>query len=135
MLQHIYSGGISQMASKTYEIEGRIKTILDAQTFASGFTKRDFVITTEEEYPQDVKLECIKDRCSLLEGMAEGDRVLAAFNLRGNEYNGRYFVNLQAWRLAKQDGATAAPAAASTHDVPLEVMDDVQLEDADDAPF
>ena len=123
------------MASKTYEIEGRIKTIFDAQTFASGFTKRDFVVTTEEEYPQDVKLECIKDRCSLLEGMAEGDRVLAAFNLRGNEYNGRYFVNLQAWRLAKQDGADAAPAAASNHDVPLEVMDDVQLEDADDAPF
>ncbi|MBL7115438.1 MAG: DUF3127 domain-containing protein [Kiritimatiellae bacterium] len=123
------------MASKTYEIEGRIKAIFDVQTFASGFTKRDFVVTTEEEYPQDVKLECIKDRCSLLDGMAEGDRVLAAFNLRGNEYNGRYFVNLQAWRLAKQDGENAAPAAANTDDVPLEVMDDVQLEDADDAPF
>ena len=123
------------MASKTYEIEGRIKAIFDVQTFASGFTKRDFVVTTEEEYPQDVKLECIKDRCSLLDGMAEGDRVLAAFNLRGNEYNGRYFVNLQAWRLAKQDGQNAAQAAANTDDVPLEVMDDVQLEDADDAPF
>ncbi len=57
-----------------YEVEGTIKVILEEQTFASGFNKRDFVVTTEEKYPQDIKLECIKDKVSLIEGYAEGGR-------------------------------------------------------------
>ena len=44
---------------------GKVKLILDLQSWDSGFTKREFVITTNEQYPQDVKLECIKDKTSL----------------------------------------------------------------------
>ena len=125
------------MAGPTYEIQGRIKKIFELQTFASGFSKRDFVLTTEEDYPQDVKLECIKERCALLDPLAEGDRVTAAFNIRGNEYNGRYFVNLQAWRLRKEDGATNTGPADSggDEDVPLEAMDDIQYDDSEESPF
>ena len=43
------------------DIEGRIKLIYDTQTFASGFQKREFVITTKEQYPQDVKFELTKE--------------------------------------------------------------------------
>ena len=82
-----------------YEIEGSIKVIMDTQTFGSGFTKREFVITTEEKYPQEVKLELVKDKVSLLDRFSEGQRVKASFNIRGNEYKGRYYVNLQAWKL------------------------------------
>ena len=74
---------------------------MDQQSWDSGFTKREFVITTNEQYPQDVKLECIKDKTSLLENLSEGDDVEVSFNIRGNEYNGKYYVNLQVWRLNK----------------------------------
>ena len=83
------------------KLNGKVKLILDLQSWDSGFTKREFVITTNEQYPQDVKLECIKDKTSLLDGLAEGDEVEVSFNVRGNEYNGKYYVNLQAWRLNK----------------------------------
>ena len=86
-----------------YEIEGTIKVILDTQTFGSGFTKREFVVTTDEKYPQDVKLETIKDKTSLLDRFSEGQRVKASFNIRGNEHNGRYYVNLQAWKIFPAD--------------------------------
>jgi len=120
------------MASKTYEIEGVVKVVEDMQTFDSGFTKREFVVTTEEDYPQDVKLECVKDRCSLLDNVSVGDRVMAAFNLRGNEYNGRYYVNLQAWRLSKlEDGSNAKAAVAAS---PAE-DDNLTLDDSDNEPF
>jgi hypothetical protein len=113
---------------------------MEQQTFASGFTKREFVLTTEEDYPQDVKIECIKDRCSLLDDLSEGDRINVNFNIRGNEYNGRYFVNLQAWRIQKQDSAAAAPTGAPSDagasDVDLSADDFGDLvEDNDAAPF
>ncbi len=86
------------------KIEGKIKVISDVQTFDSGFCKREFVVTTSEQYPQDVKLEFIKDKCELLDAKNVGDNVSVSFNVRGNEYNGKYYVNLQAWRI---EGAEA----------------------------
>jgi len=35
-----------------YEMSGRIKAVFEVMTFASGFTKREFVLTTENNYPQ-----------------------------------------------------------------------------------
>ena len=83
------------------KINGKIKLIMDSQSWDSGFTKREFVVTTNEQYPQDVKLEFIKDKTTLLDGLSEGEEVEVSFNVRGNEYNGKYYVNLQAWRLTK----------------------------------
>ena len=93
----------------SYELEGTVKVILEAQTFASGFTKRDFVVTTKEDrYPQDIKFECVKDRIAMLDSINEGDDVTVSFDLRGNEHNDRYYVNLQAWRIQSTGGERAA---------------------------
>lgn len=82
------------------EITGRIKLITDTQTFGSGFTKRECVITTtDDKYPQDIKLEFIKERCDLLDAYKLGDEVEVSFNIRGNEYNGKYYVQLQGWKI------------------------------------
>ena len=43
-------------------MKGKIKKIFDQQDFPSGFYKRDFVITTEDQYPQDVKFTATKGR-------------------------------------------------------------------------
>lgn len=83
----------------SYEVSGKLKAKMDEQTFSSGFSKREFVVTTEEQYPQDIKMEFIKDKCSLLDNYKIGQSVKVSFNLRGNEYDGKYYVNLQAWRI------------------------------------
>jgi len=108
------------------KIEGKIKVIMDTQTFDSGFCKREFVVTTNEQYPQDVKLEFIKDKCELLDAKNVGDNVSVSFNVRGNEYNGRYFVNLQAWRI--EGAAENLTVAAVGADAP-------KAEGEDDLPF
>ena len=83
-----------------YTLIGKIKIIGDTQTFGSGFTKRELVITTADtKYPQDIKFEAIKERCDLLDAYNPGDEVEVAFNINGNEYNGKYYVNLQAWKI------------------------------------
>ena len=86
---------------------------------------------------QDVKFECIKDKCSLLDSYSVGQNVKVSFNLRGNEYKDRYFVNLQAWRMEAADDAAPAPAGApaaaagddrpplDTYQEPADNIDDV----------
>ena len=112
------------------KLNGKVKLILDLQSWDSGFTKREFVITTNEQYPQDIKLECIKDKTSLLDGLGQGDEVEVSFNVRGNEYNGKYYVNLQAWRLNKSSGESA-PSEQAPSEPDFEPVGD----DDDDLPF
>jgi hypothetical protein len=89
------------------EIKGKIKLINPTETFGSGFTKREFVITTAEQYPQDVKFEVVKDKCSKLDSYRVGQEVAVQFNVRGNEYNGKYYVSLQAWTIVSLKEAHA----------------------------
>jgi hypothetical protein len=81
-------------------ITGKLKVKFDTQTFESGFQKREFVVTTAEQYPQDIKLELVKDKCSVLDSLQVGQELTVDFNLRGNEYNGKYYVSLQAWKVS-----------------------------------
>lgn len=91
------------MAGTTYEMIGKIKVMFEPMTFASGFTKREFVLTMEDDYPQDVKFVCVKEKCGLLDRVAVGERVKVAFRIRGNEYKERYYVDLQAFQIEKLD--------------------------------
>ena len=105
-----------------YEAQGTIKIINDIQTFGSGFTKREFVITTaDSKYPQDIKFEIVKDKCALLDQFATGQAVNVSFDVRGNEYNGKYYVNLNCWKIQAGSGGgggnQAAPANNS-NDMP-----------------
>ena len=75
-------------------------------------------------------MECIKDKTSLLDGLAEGDEVEVSFNVRGNEYNGKYYVNLQAWRLNKSS-SESAPSEQAPSEPDFEPVGD----DDDDLPF
>ena len=89
----------------SYELTGKIKLIQEEQTFASGFNKREMVVTVDDgRYPQDINLEFVKDKISLLEGLQPGQEVTVTFDIRGREYNGRYYNNLQGWKVVSPDG-------------------------------
>ena len=96
--------------SESHSLSGSIKQIDETQTFLSGFTKREFVVTVPDgNYPQDIKLEVVKDRCAELDALSVGQEVAISFNLRGNEHNGRHFVNLQAWKINANQMQQPAP--------------------------
>lgn len=125
------------------ELKGKIKLLMDEQKFDSGFYKREFVITTEEQYPQDIKFEVFKEKCELLNGMGEGTNVLVSFDVRGREWQGKYFNNLVAWRIetvgaaaSNEAGAPpAAPAADGPGNFPAADPVDVNAVEEDDLPF
>ena len=101
------------------DLTGKLKVIKDEQTFPSGFTKREFVITTEEQYPNDISFELLKEKGELITKYNEGDRLKVSFDIRGREWQGKYFNSLVAWKLenagagAPQEMQQAAPMPQS----------------------
>src|SRR5690606_28160966 len=68
------------------------------------------VITTQEQYPQDILIEFTQDKIDLLNSVGEGDEVKISINLRGREWINpegvaKYFNSIQGWRLEKTGGA------------------------------
>ena len=83
-----------------YDLTGKIKLIQDPKTFDSGFTKREMVVIVEDgKYPQEINIEFLQDKAALLESLQPGQEVTVTFDIRGREYQGRYFNNLQGWKI------------------------------------
>ena len=118
----------------TYELTGTVKVVMDVVKFASGFSKREFVVTTvDDRYPQDIRLECVKDRAALLDKVKVGQRVTVSFDLRGNENKGRYFVSLSAWKV---EGAKESAESEDSEDgPPLEQLTPPSDETGTEPPF
>ena len=112
-----------------YELTGKIKLIQEAKTFDSGFTKREMVVVVEDgKYPQEINIEFVQDKVGLLENLQPGQEVTVSFDIRGREYNGRYFNNLQGWKITAPEGgdfaAGGGQAQASPHFPPAGIDDE-----------
>ena len=106
-----------------YEYTGVVKKILPVQTFSSGFTKRDIVLTddvdSQNRYPSVIPFTFKKDRCSLLDSVQEGQRVKVQFAIDGREWTNpqgqvKYFTDLTGLKLEvlNGDGTSVEPMPA-----------------------
>ena len=129
-----------------YKAEGKIEKIFDAEQKSASFQAREFVIEVADgQYPQMVKFQLVQDKCNLVDDYSEGDQVEVEFDLRGREWNGKYFTNLQAWRISRAgegggqgDGHNAgAGAKGSQSSSPAKpaAMPATKTEFDDDIPF
>ena len=97
--------------SESVNITGLVTVIQEEQTFGSGFTKQSFVVQVGDKYPQDLCIDAVKgarrDDCAKVAALNVGDVVSVEVNLRGREYNGKYYTSLQMWKLEVTTPATA----------------------------
>lgn len=94
------------------EIEGRLHKVFPIENKSGSFQAREFVIEVESgQYPQMVKFQLVQDRCGLIEDYSEGENIKVHFDLRGREWQGKYFTTLTAWRL---DRTTKAEKSSTT---------------------
>ena len=108
-----------------YELTGKIKLIQDPRTFDSGFTKREMVVIDEDgRYPQEINLEFVQDKVALLEPLQPGQEVTVSFDIRGREYNGRYFNNLQGWKVVTVSAGQENPAMEQHYPKPSDFGED-----------
>ena len=95
------------------EITGKIKIIGETQTFDSGFSKRQIVITSDEQYPSDIPVEFFKEKANVLNGYKVGESVKVDVNIKGSEYQGKYYVSLNGWRIERTVAGQFAPPPQS----------------------
>lgn len=124
----------------SFEIEGKLHKKFETESKTPTFQAREFVILiSEDNYPQYIKFQLTQDRCSLIDDFEEGKPIKVHFDLRGREWNEKYFTNLNAWRLEKVEAEEQAPSPADEPELPVEPdfsdSADLKKEDFDDLPF
>ena len=92
------------------EVQGKIKIIGEVKTFGTDFTKRELVVTTDEQYPQLISIDFLKDKCDLLNSYKVGQDVKVSINLGGREWinpqgEAKYFNSVTGWRVEKLESA------------------------------
>ena len=99
------------------EISGRIVLIGETEQVGENFSKRLLVVETADTYPQQLPIEFVKDKTTILDNYKVGETVTVDINLRGSEYKGKYYANIQGWKIAKSDGTPKDDN--STDDLPF----------------
>ncbi len=119
------------------QIKGKIQEILKSESGVSRagkeWKKQEFVIETDEQYPRKVCFTLFNDKTSLIDGLSTGEEVEVSFNVESREYNGKWFHNINAWKIDKPtaENLPEAPPEFSMGDIPPEPADD----ESNDLPF
>ena len=125
-IKAVFTISLYKNKSNMSEIKGKVIRVGETEQIKDTFKKRELVVETDDQYPQSIPVEFVQDKTELLNGLAEGDSVTVHYNLRGREWNGKYYVNVQGWRLEK----LATASAPATGPEPVD-----QIEVGDDLPF
>lgn len=89
-------------------IKGAIKLINPIKVISDKFSVREFVISTgDAKYPQEIIFQTVNDKMDIIAPYGQGQVVEVYFNVRGREYNGRYYNTLDAWKV--QGEVTTSP--------------------------
>ena len=133
------------------ELEGTIRQKMGVQSGTSArgqWAKQEFVV----DFPDGnfTSQACFtawgQDKVQELDKYQVGDRVKVSFNLKSREFNGRWYNDLQIWRIApagEAQPAAAAPAYAAPSApqapapmAPAPTLDDMPADSPeDDLPF
>jgi hypothetical protein len=102
------------------QVKGKIVAIMPTQVVSEKFSKREFVVETPDQYPQQILFQLTQDKCSLLDSLKVGQEVDVHLNLRGRSWQNpqgetKYFNTLEAWKIDVL-GATAQPHIADDLD-------------------
>jgi hypothetical protein len=107
------------------ELKGKVIVIGELETFKNDFIKKNIVIETQDRYPQKIQIEFVKDNMDHLHNLMVGDLVTVFFNVRGREYQGKYYTSIEGWRVVNE---TTKPEEKESKKETLE-------EQSDDLPF
>lgn len=90
------------------QITGTLIEVFDTVQITDKFRKRDFVIRTNEQYPQEISIQLTQDKCELIDTIKKGEMIDVSINLRGKKYekegSAKWFNSIDAWKIDVQYG-------------------------------
>jgi hypothetical protein len=103
-----------------FKMKGVLKVINPSVQVSEKFTKREFVLNEpHDQYPQDILFQLTQKNVDVLDKFVEGQEVEVSFRIRGREYNGKYFNNIEAWRVESLGEAPKATPVNEEEPLPF----------------
>jgi hypothetical protein len=84
------------------ELTGRIVKVLPEKSGTSargGWRKQEYIIEIPGDYPKQVCFMAWGDRIDQFK-IQEGQELTVSIDLESREYNGRWYTDVKAWRVA-----------------------------------
>jgi len=104
------------------QITGQVISVLEERsgTAAKGeWRQQDFILETSGEYPKKVCIGQWGDRIDEF-GVTVGETLTVHIDLKSREYNDRWYTDVTAWRIEKEDqvvtGRDDAPGGSGETD-------------------
>ena len=87
-------------------IKGKLTQKLNVESGTSKagkeWKKQTFLLDTGAQYNPEICFQLFgEEKIEMLKHHNEGDQVEVSFNLSSKEFNGRYFHNIDAWRIER----------------------------------
>jgi single-strand DNA-binding protein len=97
------------MSLQEFSITGTVHHVGDVQTRgAKGFQVQQLVLAIADgEYEQMVAFDVTGKKVEILRGVSVGMDATVHFDLRGREWQGKFFTNLHAWKVEVKSPASA----------------------------
>jgi len=123
------------------EVKGKLIQTLPLQSGVSKagkeWSKQEFVIeTVEDQFPKKICFTLFGDKVSLLNGISVGDEIDVAFNVESRDFNGKWYHNINAWKVSPMKQASGN-SGYQGNDIPLPPEPNFENEGPsyDDLPF
>jgi hypothetical protein len=120
------------------ELKGTVIVIGNTEEFgAKGFKKRQIVIKTDAQYPQTIPVDFTQDKCRILDNYNIGDIVDISINIQGSEWQGKYYANIQGWKINKGEAELNSNKFMPDRQSVNAMMENAEAiaEEEDDLPF
>ena len=102
------------------QTKGHIVSVSDVNEYKPGKRVLDFRLRTDESYPQVLEFTLYdKGIDKLGDKIEEGSQVFIKYNVKGREWNERYYHTLQPWSMRVIE-TIADPEPEVEHDVDLD---------------
>ena len=85
-------------------VKGKLlrKLNIESGTSKSGneWKKQSFILDTGNQYNPEICFQMFgEEKIEILNNFSEGNIIEVAFNLSSREYNGKYYHNIDAWKI------------------------------------
>lgn len=83
-----------------HKLKGKLILTQEPRQVSEKFRVMDFVIETQDEkYPQKIQFQVLNDRIQEMDKFKTGEELEVTFDIRGREYNGKYYNSLNAYKI------------------------------------
>jgi hypothetical protein len=141
------------MENNQCKVQGTIIIIGNTEQKSEKFSVRQFVVKTQGKFQETIPMQCVNMGCDMLNVFKVGQDITADCSLRGREWQGKYFMNLQANNIYLTNGYASETSAIESarpavdkmvnnilpeptrRTQPIDVSQPAPTEDFSDLPF